>query len=150
MSESAIRTEIYNILSGVASIGKVYDYERWTKDWKAFIDLFKDSTGKILGWEISRGKAGEEKITIGIGNNEDERAHTYIIRGYMAIDDSEATEKTFNALIEAAATAFRAKRTLNESAEDNQGLQCDVIDARTFGGVLCHYAELRLVAIERI
>jgi hypothetical protein len=153
MSESAIRTEIYNILSGVTDIGKVYDYERWAANWEAFINFFKTTIGavdQIRGWELGRRSAKEEKIVIGIGDDANEISHTYIIRGYMSVKDSLATEKTFNTLIEAVATAFRAVPTLNGLAEDHLYIQVEVIDARMFGSVLCHYTELSLTVIERI
>jgi hypothetical protein len=153
MSESTIRTAIYNILSGVTNIGKVYDYERWAKTWEEFINLFKATIGgvdQILGWEIYRRSAKEEKITIGIGSNEDEITHVFIIAGYMGVKDASATEKIFNTHIETIATAFRSNRTLNDSAEDNGGIQRDIIDTRMFGSVLCHHVELSLTVIKRI
>lgn len=153
MSESAIRAQIYAILSGVTDIGKVYDYERWAVDWNTFINLFKTTIGEadqIRGWEIGRRSAKEEKTVLGIGDDANEITHTFIIGGYMAVKDSLETEKTFNTLIETIATAFRASPTLNELAEDHLYIQREVIDTRTFGGVLCHCAELSLTVIERI
>jgi hypothetical protein len=146
MSESAIRTAIYNVLSGVNSIGKVYDYERWAKDWGTFIDLFKATiNGKehIRGWEISRsGPVNDDGST--------PRAHTYKIRGYMSINDADATEKTFNALIEAIADAFRGDKTLGGVALGHDFIQVDLIEPRMFGSVLCHYAELSIIVYEHI
>ena len=37
MSESAIRTAIYNAVNGVSDVGLVYDYERHANDWGAFL-----------------------------------------------------------------------------------------------------------------
>jgi hypothetical protein len=68
----------------------------------------------------------------------------------MGIKDSAATEKTFNVLIEALATAFRANPTLSQTAFDHNNLQREIIEARSFGSVLCHYAELTLTVIERV
>ena len=147
MSEFAIRTEIYNILSGVTNIGKVYDYERWAADWNTFINLFKTTISgadQIRGWEIGRRSVTEGGETLGTN----ERKHTFTIRGYMGISDAAATEKTFNALIEAICAAFRVNPTLNGSADLHQDVQVEVIEARTFGGVLCHYAEMSLEADE--
>lgn len=151
MSESAIRAQIYSILSGVSGIGKVHDYERWSKDWDTFISYFKDTaSGRILGWEIGRRSGREEKTVIGIGDEDQDLSHTFVIRGYMAVDDSAATEKLFNALIEAIAAAFREKTTLNGTATDHEYIQRETIEARMFGGVLCHYAELSLTVTERL
>ena len=54
MSEAAIRQKIFDTLSAVPDIGKVYDYERWNVDWGKFIALFQDPASKrILGCEVS-------------------------------------------------------------------------------------------------
>lgn len=143
MSESAIRTQIYTIISGVTNIGKVYDYERWAVDWGTFLNLYKDSGGKILGWEIGR----KSPIT------EDEtsvKKHTYSIKGYMGLKDADMTEKTFNGLIESVATAFRNNKELNGAALGHDFIQVEVLDVRTFGSVLCHFVELTLTVYEHI
>ncbi len=145
MSESAIRTQIYTILSGVNDIGKVYDYERWSADWTTFINIFKTTIGgvdQVRGWEIGRRSCSENMLTLG----EVDRPHNFIIRGYMGVSDAAATEKTFNTLIEAIAAAFRTNLTLNGAAFlGHDYLQIELIEARMFGGVLCHYAELGLI-----
>ncbi len=153
MSESTIRAQIYAILNGLTDIGKVYDYERWAADWNVFINLFKATVGgvdQIRGWEISRRSVKEEKIVLGIGASTNEITHGFLIRGYMGINDASATEKTFNALIEAIAAVFRSNKKLNNTARDHDFIQAEVIDTRMFGGVLCHYAELSLTAYQRI
>jgi len=153
MPESTIRTQIYTILSAVTDIGKVYDYDRWAAEWAAFINFFKTTISgidQIRGWEISRRSSGEKKVVIGIGSSSHEKPHVFIIRGYLGLNDAAATEKTFNILIEAIATAFRSNKTLNGAARDHDYIQADVIEARIFGGVLCHYAELSLTVYERI
>jgi hypothetical protein len=153
MSESAIRAQIYAILSGVTDIGKVYDYERWAADWTTFINFFKvtiDEADQIRGWEIGRRSAKEAQTVLGISSLSRERTHLFVIRGYMGLSDADATEKIFNDLIEAVATAFRANKTLNGSARDHDFIQAEVIDMRTFGGVLCHYTELTIMVYERI
>jgi hypothetical protein len=147
MSESAIRTQIFSILSGVSDIGKVYDYERWAADWVQFINLFKttiDGEDQIRGWEIGRKSAPEKIFTMGLNL----RDHAFVIRGYMRVNDASASEKTFNALIEAIADAFRDNFTLNGAAESHDWIQVDTIEFRLFGGVLCHYAELSLIVHE--
>ncbi len=143
MSESAIRTQIYTILSGVTNIGKVYDYERWIIDWGTFINLFKDSEGKILGWDIGRkAPITEDETSI--------KKHTYSIKGYMGLKDADGTEKDFNELIESVASAFRSNKMLNGSALGHDFIQVEILDVRMFGGVLCHFAELTLTVYEHI
>jgi hypothetical protein len=153
MSEANIRTQIYTILGAVTDIGKVYDYERWAADWPTFINLFKTTIGtvdQIRGWEIGRRSVKEQRITLGIASSGNEKAHGFLIRGYMRVNDAEASEKIFNALIESIATAFRANRKLNDTAKDHDFIQAEIIEFRLFGGVLCHYAELSLTVYERV
>lgn len=143
MSESIARTGIYTILNAVTDVGKVYDYERWAKDWGTFINLFKTTiSGKaqIRGWEIKR-KAAKEDAT-------NAKTHIYGINGYMGVDDSAASEKTFNAVIEAIATAFRADKTLNKAVLGHDFIQVELIEPRMFASVLCHCAELSLVVYD--
>ena len=146
MGESIIRTAIKTTLTGVSNIGKVHDYERWAADWSKFIAYFRTSisgTDQIRGWEISRKAPITEDAT-------SVKKHTYSIRGYMGVEDAAESEKTFNALIEAAAAAFRADRTLGGAALGHDFIQVDALDTRSFGGVLCHYAELSLTVYEHI
>src|SRR4030042_3344011 len=142
MSEAAIRTQVHSILSGVADIGKVYDYERWANDWATFINLFKTTVGgvdQIRGWEISRGSVKDEGKP-----GRFEATHSYAIKGYIGVKDSTATEKTFAALIEAIRAAFRTNWNLNGAAEYHDLIQVPVSEPRMFGSILCHYAELTL------
>lgn len=143
MSESIIRTEIFNILSSVTDIGKVYDYDRWATDWSAFINFFKTIiAGKehIRGFEIIRTSAPAAYDD----NAEETTTHQYRIRGYMSLKDADATEKTFNNLIEAIRDKFRFNFDLNGKCEFAGPVSVDVVDVRTFGSVLCHYCELTL------
>lgn len=144
MSEASIRQQIYTILKTVPNVGKVYDYERWAVDWGKFIELFKDSSGKILGWEICRtGVTGNNISTV-----EEEDLHQYVIKGYMAVQDADQTEKKFNLKIEEIRAAFRRNFSLSGTCELVTPPSAEVIDTRTFGSVLCHYCELKLTAQE--
>jgi len=151
MSESAIRTQIYSIVSAVTNIGKVYDYERWATGWDVFINLFKTTIAgvdQIRGWEISRRACPESGTGPEATISQTDRGHDFLIRGYMGIKDADATEKTFNALIESIAAAFRADLTLGGAASEHDFIQVEIIEARTFAGTLCHYAELGLIVHE--
>jgi len=144
MSLSLIRDEIKSILSGVSGVGtKVHDYERYAKTWEEYLAFFK-SDGLIKGWTITRTSTPEVKST----TTTNMRTHTFLIRGYFSLDDSAATEKTFQNIIEAIATAFRVKPTLNGKAFDSEPLQVDTVGSVMFGSVLCHFCELRLLVQE--
>ena len=144
MSEDAIRASLFTILKAIAGIGKCYDYTRWNNDWGKFIELFKDSTGKILGWELGRAAVQSTYLS----NADGEETHAFIIRGYMAVNDAQTSEKVFNAKIETIRATFRRNYTLNDTVHMVSPVSAQVIDQRVFGSVLCHYAELRIDVTE--
>lgn len=148
---STIRAAIKTKLQGVANIGVVHDYERFASRESDFQTLYKDTvSGRILGWNFYREATLEEELSIG----DVRRVHTWRIHGFMGLDDADATGKTFEDLIEAIATAFRADPTLggvvlaNKDLDDEfgqVGIQVDQVDTVMFAGVLCHRARLRLL-----
>ncbi len=147
----SILADVKTNLDSVIDIGKTYDYERWLKDWTKFINLFKsENHGQIRGWEITRAAAPEHQAGAFF------RHHKFVIRGYMAIKDSDATDKTFQELVEEVCAKFRtaADGTAWFYGDGDQSgdapAQVETIEARTFGGVLCHYAEIKLTVTERI
>lgn len=155
MSESAIRQKIFEIIAGQAdlvdpsyasaSLGMVHKYERWTADWGTFLALFTDPvTGKIFGWEIRRGSMAAAKLN---GAAED-HTHGYVIKGYMGVQDADQTELLFNLKIEELGALFQGNNTLGGVCNDAGPVSVEIIDERTFGGVLCHYAELRFPVAE--
>ena len=153
MSESAIRAQIYSILNNVTNAGKVYDYERWAADWEKFISLFKatiSGSDQIRGWEIGRQSMAEKNAGVGGGSAGNEKTHTFVIHGYLGLNDAGATEKTFNSLIEAVGDAFRTNLTLNGSCWGHGFIQVRIVEARMFGSVICHYAELSLEVWEEL
>src|SRR3990167_6470997 len=147
MSLALIRAENKTILEGIAGIGKVHDYERWSVEWKKFLDQFKSADGKIKGWTVTREKSSE-RFT---GGSTSERLHSMTLRGYHGLDDASASEKVFQDLVEEVCNTFRPKTTLNGRVDRAEApLQVDIIEHRLFGGVLCHYCELRQAAQETI
>jgi len=150
MSESAIRAAIYTAVSGVSNVGKVYDYERWSADWGAFLDFYKttiSSKPQIRGWEVSyRGFENDDtREFAGIHV----RRHRWAVNGYLGLDDSAATEKIMATLAE----------TVSNTIEDDTSLHAlsfyDVetillYETRMFGTVLCHYAEISFDVAEVI
>ena len=140
MSEALVRAEILSVMNGIsATIGtKIYDYMRLPNDkgivsWASYLSAFKDGS-KILGWQIYRTACSEINSTTTINI----RTHTYAIEGFMSLDDSAATEKTFQTYIEKICETFRPLINLNGKAFQTNPVQVIVIEARMFGEVLCH------------
>lgn len=150
MSEAAIREQMAVILGAVEGIGVVHQYQRWAATWEKFLDLFKDPDGVINGWCITRTSTTEHWIT----NIKYERVLEFVIRGYYGVNDAKASEISFQQIIEDICEAFRCNDTLNGTCETiapqfgplngMAGVQVRIVDARFFGGVLCHFCELAI------
>lgn len=148
-SETTYRAEIKSVLEGVADIGMVHDYERWMDDWAQLLVLFKATIGgmdQLRAWTITLSQVQQEVIGFQ-GGGIDETIlvrYTYRVRGYLALDDSAATEKTFAALVMAVMTALEANTTLQGAVLERDGpvVSLATLEHRMFAGVLCHYAEL--------
>lgn len=153
MSEATIRARLDTILSGVSNIGKVHSYDRFSSDWSSFLDLFKATIGgtdQIRGWAISyngNSAPGDDPREFG---NRWVRSQRFLIRGYMGLDDSAATEKTFAALAESVQSAIDGDTTLYAQGTyyETPPTEIRVFDLRLFGSVLCHYCEILVTVKE--
>lgn len=151
MSEATIRTAIYNAVNGVTDIGLVYDYERHSNDWGAFLDFFKttiDSTDQIRGWMIGYRGIAETDGSRFTTPKRITRKHRFNILGVMGIDDSEATEKTFAALAEDVCDALDSDATVNGFMHTTPATLG--FDPRPFAGVLVHAAAIVIDVTEAV
>lgn len=143
MSQAAIRTAIYDAVSGVSDVGQVYDYERHANEWNAFLDLFQSTiTGneQILGWAVSyRGIITSERDTFRPGSKSGLfRTHRFQILGIAGIDDANGSEKVFAALAEAVCDALDDDNTLQSYISVSPASMR--FDPAPFSGVLVHGA----------
>jgi hypothetical protein len=153
MSLSLIRAEYKSIISGVAGVGVVHDYARLATDWKKFLDLFKDvASGKILGWDISRESTPvvQSYLSGDSPSRVCDRQHVMLIRGYAGLQDSTGSQKTFDTLVDAVWLAILPLHDLNGKALVTTPPVVSLVTERDFGGVLCHYAEIRQSVWEQV
>lgn len=155
----AIKEQIRVILAGVSGIGVIHSYNRWAINWSDILDRFKDADGKINTVMFAR--TGWKKRIVGVGANQPyERAHIFGFCCLMGLNDGQATGETFDTLLSNIEEAFDNNYTLNGTCmtttpgwgpmEGLSGMQVDLIEERMLGkSILCHYADLRLCAIER-
>lgn len=147
---TTIRGAIVTRMQSVANIGVVNDYERYTQAMSELKTLYAatiSGSPQLRGWHVRRVSAREVFVDSGRYS-----VHTrWALRGFMAIADANATEKTFDDLIEAACDAFRADDTLGGavlSCIDPESGECGLQLAEhrpvLFAGVLCHNAILNL------
>ena len=133
----------------VANIGVVNDYERYSKDQSAlqaqYVAMIAGAK-QLRGWNIRRVKTQEKSPDVA---GPSVVTHTWDFRGYMALDDSAASEKTFDDLIEAIRDAYRGDENLGGAVsttvmeDGTAGVQVIESVPVLFAGVLCHSARLR-------
>ena len=153
-------------VAAVPGAGRLHPYQRWAADIGRYIDLFRwrapDGKDQIRGWILTRESVREELgsfassapggfVPAGINR----RTHTYLLFGVMSLEDDAASEIVFQDLIESICSRFRSREALRlrgrvASLERIAPPQVDRIELRAFGSTLCHTAEIRIQAIERI
>lgn len=138
MSDATLRAGIKTLVLTVPGAGKIHDYERWVTDQAKFIDLFKDASGRIMGWEITRSSIGRVER---LGGRFKVTAE-YRLKGYYCLKDSEGTEKAFNVIVDAIVLTLLSNQVAG--SEKVSLPRVENIGARVFGQVLCHYAEIVL------
>jgi hypothetical protein len=145
MSDQTLRAAIKaRLLALGAGIGRVHDYERWSNNAATYLQLFQDAaTKKIFGWEIVRTGYRTQKVAM----RKWKVIHKYTLRGYYGLEDSAATEKAFNALVDLIGLDFTRTRLPGTQGDLNPEV---VIETRVFGHVLCHVAEIRLPEVAEI
>jgi hypothetical protein len=147
--EATIRAAIKTAVQTVANVGLVYDYQRLTTEWDAFLDLFKTSIGDsdvIRGWCITcEGMVPQERETYGGNTSNYARNYPYKIRGYFGVDDSAESEKTAFIIAELVVDALTDH--ISSAALDNIPA-LSTFEPRVFGGTLCHFAEISMTVLD--
>ena len=143
-----IRAAIVAKLSGVAGIGVVNDFERYAREASKFKTFYQASpTARLLGWHVRN--VATRELLVDTGRHLVD--HTWNLRGFMAIDDADGSEKLLDDLVELARDAFRLDDTLggtvsscNTGRDEEIGLQKIDSGPVMFAGVLCHSVRLKL------
>lgn len=143
MSWPQIREQAAAILSGVEGAGVVHQYQRWAGTWEKFLDLYK-TDGAINGGCITRIRIEEPEDT----TSHNRTRHFIMIRYFRGLKDDAASEIENDVFIDAVRAEFKTKYKLNDTCYNSTPLQVPVSEPRMFGGVLCHYTEMTLIAEE--
>lgn len=151
MSYAAIRAQIKTTLDAVTDIGRTHDYMRLAIGESAFLDLAKttiSTVDQIRVWFIDYGGFTSEEPWIS-RPIKSLRVHSFVIHGYLGLDDSAATGKTFATLAETVCTALEDDTTLNAIALSSYREPCQcVVDHVMFYSKLCHHAAITLQVAE--
>ena len=136
--------QIKTTLEAVSNVGKVYDYERYIKDEATLKNLFGTTISdqyQLRGWTItSPAMAEEREAAYGLH----QRTLDFVLRGYLGVDDNNASEKTARILAETVCDAFSTNPFLGGVAFGAEPAQLEQFEYRRFGNVLCHYIEIKL------
>ncbi len=150
MSEKTTREDVIEAVNNVHNLGVLYDYERWSASWDDYLNLFKtniDGEERIRGWTVTCSGFTETQVTYGNAGRIN-RDYTYVIRGYFGLDDSRASEKEAMIIVEDVVETLRSSIDTDSDIEVNFPPNLTVFEARVFGDVLCHYAEITLGVME--
>ena len=123
MSEETIRAEIKNILEDVSGIGVIHTRRRYSRSRVVFRQLMT-SGGIVNGCMIFRQATTAERQEL----PHIDRYHHYKIIYYYDLDDENASEDTFQALLEAIFEAFKSNSTLNGAAVNSGPIQIEDVD----------------------
>ncbi len=128
MSIAAITAAIKTRLGGVAGVGVVYEYEKFSNDspmQPQFVaDFSKD--GVLNTWFIDVGSMRDRKTAD--DDSRYKRHHHVAIAGVLAFQGDGASAKAFRSRVEAVLTAFtKGDRTLGGAAITHQDPECDTI-----------------------
>lgn len=144
MSESLIRAQIKTELEKISGIGVVHAYERFSRSLAEFF-LLMTKTGKINGWMIHRTSTDSTRDVYPLIS----RSHEFKISALYELDDVNASEVAFQALLDAIFEQFKSNNTLNGTALDSDPVSIDAVNTEEYGNRLFHTAELTLVVRER-
>jgi hypothetical protein len=151
VSYATILAQVKTTLDTVSNVGLTHDYMRWAIDDSAFLDLAKTTIGttdQIRCWMIDYSGFTSEEPWIS-RPTKTLRVHTFVLHGYLGLDDSAATAKTFATLAETVCTALEDDTTLNADALSAYREPCQLtVDHVLFYSNLCHHAAITLAVAE--
>ena len=148
-SLTTIRTALVALIASVPNVGVVHDRERYVREEAKFRELFVPaaiSPKQVRGWWVRRTATSRRSINLANGVV----VHSWAIRGYLALNDDQASELVFDDLVEAIADQVRTNPTLGglceqgPTGDDTDGIQVTDAGPVLFCGVLCHSAVLTL------
>ena len=149
MSLSTIRSKIKTKIEEVitSSLGTVYDFKRYSNDLTTYKDLFVRNN-KVNTWEIERDSFSRSEH--GGSGGIEVPTHSFIIRGFYAVDDSLESDKVFqDSYVEPICQKFMNNPTLDGVCDIILMPIVGVISIKRFGSILCHTVEIRVTITER-
>lgn len=147
MSLTTIRTQIKTLIEAVSGIGNVYDYERYCNDWATYKDIFVKND-KVNTWDIKRERFSSSSH--GGSGGVTDRTFDFAIRGFYALNDALASEKTFQDLTDLVLAKFENNPDLNGIAHIVHQPIIGDFSIGKLGDVLVHIVTIHLSIDDRI
>lgn len=144
-----VRAALKARFEAITDIGRVHDYERYAKQEGAVRALYVATIGteeQLRGMHLRRVSTHESYQAL----NRWHIHHHWQARLFMAFNDADKSEHTFDTLIETIRDSFRANPEIIGDLrkcdllmnEDDGGVQVIESQPVLFAGVLCHSARL--------
>lgn len=126
-------------LATVANVGQVHNFQRNFTDSNQFLAECVDTVNqRVAFWTISRETFTDTQSS----NYENTYVATWILRGHMAVKDSNETELIFQQVIDDVREEFRPQSTLSDSVELTRPIQGRIIGYQSVHEAFCHVCEL--------
>ena len=138
MAYSDIIARLKSDIESVSGITNVFDYKPRVVDDHKRLERLKGTDNRLHWWQISREESTDitDYLTLVVPKDD------YIIQGWYALDDSDETEKTFQALVDGVRTAIDQDRLLNGYGYVVDPVTISPITEEMKTNVLCHTAKV--------
>ena len=145
---------VLNLVDASSTIGGIHDYERWALHLDKILEILVDPTDNVVrSWMIIyRGYISDDVSSMFSQDLENVKSlsvrnHSWTVRGVLALDDSEATDKTFATVAETVSNELDADENLHNQDRywgdpPMTPVDLETFEVRIMAGVLCHFAEI--------
>ena len=149
VSYNTLRNNIVALLETVSEVGQVHNRLRFANNWQTLLNMFKtdppDGVGEslLLGWMLTRTDKTPLPEDGSFGRVY--YLHHFQLQGIMAHSDEGDSEGAFQDLIDRILLVLDADSALLGGSNVQEGsgpATARLIELRTFGTVLAHYAEI--------
>ena len=149
-----ITTAIKGILEDISGVGVVQEYYRYTRTPEGFREYFTELVDQYTRtanvWLITRD--GFTQTADGVPIPEEIREHLFTISGYVGLKDADASEETFQDLVDEVVSALESRKRFGLEATNIhvRAQKTVIIDHAWLGRtVLCHHCEIQLRVLGR-
>lgn len=139
---TALQTKVAAV-TGISGVAPVYDYWRHVTNDLELKTLFKETGGSRMHFWCVAAAVAEPASIWNLNGCDQAKPLKVDIHGYMALNDANATEKTFAGLVALVIDGLLADKNLGGTVIGLDPLpQWVENDHRMMAGVLCHHARV--------